>query len=224
MISILVADDHPLLRNGIIRILGEQTDMRVVGEAANAAQAVEALANADVDILVLDLNMPDRSGFEVLGQLATWPRRPKVLVLSAHPEEQFALRVLKAGASGYMNKEAAPDALVKAIRRIHGGGRYISAAVAEQLADAISPGADRPRHLGLSPREFQVFRLIATGSRVPVICQQLSLSPSTVHTVRRRVLGKLGLTSDVDLARYAVQNALLGEDRLRTPFDGLPIQ
>lgn len=209
MIRILVADDHPLLRKGIIRILSEHPDMCVVGEAASAQETADFLLQEAVDVLVLDLNMPDRSGFEVLGQLSTWTHRPHVLVLSAHPEDQFAIRVLRAGASGYMNKEAAPDALVKAIRKIHAGGRYVTEAVAEQLVDSIAPRNPLPRHADLSPREFQIFRLIAQGHKVSKIATDLAISGSTVHTVRRRLMAKLGVASDVDMGRYAVQHDLI---------------
>lgn len=209
MIRVLVADDHPLLRKGIVRILSEHEDIAVVAEAATAAQTIDLLSSTAVDVLLLDLNMPDRSGFEVLGQLLTWPKRPRVLVLSAHPEDQFGVRVLRAGASGYMNKETAPDLLVKAIRRIHGGGRYVSEEVAEQLVDTVAPQQLRPAHDQLSPREYQVLRLIAAGQRVNAIAPQLGLSPSTVHTVRQRLLTKLSLSSDADVARYAVQHKIL---------------
>lgn len=209
MIRVLVADDHPLLRKGIVRILSEHEDITVVAEAATAAQTIDLLSSTAVDVVLLDLNMPDRSGFEVLGQLLTWPKRPRVLVLSAHPEDQFGVRVLRAGASGYMNKETAPDLLVKAIRRIHSGSRYVSEAVAEQLADAVAPLQQRPAHEQLSPREYQVLRLIAAGQRVSAIAPQLGLSPSTVHTVRQRLLAKLSLATDADVARYAVQHRIL---------------
>lgn len=209
MIRVLVADDHPLLRKGIVRILSEHEDITVVAEAATAAQTIDLLCSTAVDVVLLDLNMPDRSGFEVLGQLLTWPKRPRVLVLSAHPEDQFGVRVLRAGASGYMNKETAPELLVKAIRRIHSGSRYVSEAVAEQLADTVAPLQQRPAHEQLSPREYQVLRLIAAGQRVSAIAPQLGLSPSTVHTVRQRLLAKLSLASDADVARYAVQHNIL---------------
>lgn len=209
MIRVVVVDDHPLLRQGIVRILSDTADIVVVGEAASAAAAVDLVTRHAVDLLVLDLSMPGRGGFEVLGQLASWPHAPRTLVLSVHPEDQFAVRALRAGAHGYLNKEAAPEELVKAIRRIHAGGRYITPAVAEQIADAIDPRHDGPVHERLSPREFQVFRLLAQGHRVPEIAPMLALSPSTVHTIRRRMLVKLGVKRDVEVARYAVQHGLV---------------
>lgn len=208
-IRVLVADDHPLLREGIVRILSETADIQVVGKAASGVETINLLTTTPVDVLVLDLSMPDRGGFEVLGQISTWPKRPRVLVLSAHPEDQLAIRVLRAGASGYLTKESAPESLVKAIRRIHAGGRYISEAVAEQLAFAVDPFREPPSHEQLSPREFQIFRLIASGRKTTAIAHDLSISLSTVHTIRRRLLEKLQLTSDVEVARYAVQHGLI---------------
>ncbi len=208
-IRVLVADDHPLIRAGIIAILAEMPDIEVVAEASSGNEAIRKLATHTVDILVLDLAMSSGSGFDVLGQLSLWDRRPRVLVLSAHPEDQLAVQVLRSGASGYLAKEAAPDLLVAAIRRIHSGRKYVTEGVAEQLVEAVEVGYQRAPHESLSPRELQVFMMLARGRKVSEIAKDLAISPSTAHTFRRRIMEKLGLLRDVELARYALQHKLV---------------
>ncbi len=208
-IRVLVADDHPLIRAGIIAILAEMSDIAVVGEASSGNEALRKLALQEVDVLVLDLSMPSGSGFDVLGQLSLWQKRPRVLVLSAHPEDQLAVQVLRSGASGYLAKEAAPELLVAAIRRIHSGRKFVTEGVAEQLVEAGEPGYQAAPHESLSPRELQILMLLATGRKTVEVAADLAVSRSTAYTHRQRILDKLGLAGDVELARYALQHKLV---------------
>jgi two-component system invasion response regulator UvrY len=203
-IRVLVADDHPIIRSGVIAILAENRDIEIVAEAASGRETLDALKKHVVDVLVLDLKMPEGGGFDVLAQIATWPKRPKVVVLSHYAEEHFAIQALHAGASGYLPKEAAPDQLVKAVRRVHAGGRYVTEALADQLVDVTDPARTKAPHEHLSPREFQVFMALASGKKTQNIATDLGISLSTAHTLRRHVHEKLGVDSDVDLARYAM--------------------
>ena len=206
---IMVADDHPLIRAGIVAILRECPDMEVVAEAGSGSDALRKLAQRPVDVLVLDLKMDDGSGFDVLGQLSIWPTRPRVLVLSAHPEDQLALQVLRSGASGYLAKGAAPDELVRAIRKVMSGRKYLSEAVSEQLVETIDPRHPPSGHESLSPREMQVFLRLANGVPVSTLAEDLGISLSTAHTYRRRVLDKVGARGNTDLTRYALQHKLM---------------
>jgi len=210
VIRVVVADDHPLLREGIARLLRETPDLQVVGEAGNGDEAVDLVAGGGADVLVLDLAMPGRGGFDVLARLRSWPVRPRVLVLSAHPEDQLAVRTLKAGAAGYLSKESAPEELVKAIRRVAEGLRYVTPAVAELLARSAAKEKPERLHETLAPREFEVFLLVARGKRLAEIARALGVSRSTARTLRQRVLFKLELANDAEVARYAVENGLLG--------------
>ena len=208
MIRVLIADDHAVVRQGLKQIIEDTPDMRLAGEAADGAEALAKARSEAWDVLVLDLTMPGRGGLDVLKELqAERPEQP-VLILSMHAEEQFAVRLLKAGAAGFLNKETAPEELVQAIRKVVEGGKYVSPALAEQLAFEIDPASDRPRHENLSDREFQVLRLIAAGKSVKLIAEELSLSPKTISTYRARVLEKMNLASNADLIRYALQNQL----------------
>ncbi len=208
MIRVLVADDHPLIRSGVIAILSEQADIHVVAQAASGRETLQLLRKHDVDVLVLDLKMPDGGGFDVLAQLSGWMARPQVVVLSHYAEDQLAIQALRAGAAGYLPKEAAPELLVTAIRRIHAGGRFVTEELAALLVDAVDPTRARAPHETLAPREFQVFRLLAAGKKTPAIASELTISVSTAHTLRRRVQDKLGVASDVELARYALDHGL----------------
>ncbi len=209
MIKVLIADDHAVVRQGLKQIISEVPDMVVVGEAADGTEALEKARTEACDVLVLDLTMPGRSGLDILKDVhAARPKLP-VLVLSMHAEEQFAVRLLRAGASGYLNKESAPDELVKAIYKVAVGGRYISPVVAERLAFEIDAAADKLPHETLSDREFQVMRMIAAGQTVKEIGEALSLSVKTVSTYRGRVLEKLNLKTNADLIHYAIQNGLV---------------
>lgn len=209
MIRIATADDHAIVRRGLREILSAEPDMQVCGEAATAQELLDVVRAQACDVVVLDITLPGRSGLDALKDLKK--ERPKlpVLVLTMHAEEQFGIRTLKAGAAGYLNKESAPDELVKAIRKVVAGGRYLTPALAEALAiDVVTP-SDRPLHHSLSNREDEVFRLLATGKTVTDVGRQLALSVKTVSTHRTRILKKLRLTTTADLIRYAIQNRLV---------------
>jgi two-component system, NarL family, invasion response regulator UvrY len=206
--KILLADDHSILRQGLKQILADGFETAEFGDAATTQQTLDQLAKKEWDILVLDINMPGRSGLEVLREVrAHYPRLP-VLVLSSAPEDQLGIRVLKAGAAGYLNKQAAPEQLVEAIRKVITGGRYISGRLAERLATEIAR-PNRPPHEQLSDREFQVMQMLGAGKSLKEISDELSLSVKTISTFRGRILQKLRLSSNVDLAHYARDNGLL---------------
>lgn len=209
--KILLADDHAILRQGLKQILADGFETAEFGEAANTQQTLDQLANQDWDILVLDINMPGRSGLEVLRDVRVNHPALPVLVLSSAPEDQMAIRVLKAGAAGYLNKQAAPDQLVEAIRKLSAGGRYISGRLAERLAAEIAQ-PNRAAHEQLSDREFQVMQMLAGGKSLKEISDELSLSVKTISTFRARILQKLRLSSNVELAHYARDHALLKSD------------
>jgi DNA-binding NarL/FixJ family response regulator len=209
MIKVLIADDHPIVRQGLRQILAGTADMRVAGEAVNSQEALAQVRVGDWDVLVLDITMPGRSGFDILKELKYEQPHLPVLVLSIHAEEQLAVRVLKAGASGYLTKENAPEELVKAIRKVVSGGKYISPSLAETLAFGLDATSDRPRHETLSDREFQVMQLMVSGKTPVEIAEMLSLSAKTVSTYRTRLLEKLNLKSNAELMRYALKNELI---------------
>ena len=209
MIKVLIADDHPIVRQGLRQILSETADMAVVGEAVNAQEALDQVRVGGWDVLVLDITLPDRSGFDILKELKHVQPHLPVLMLSIHAEEQFAVRVLKAGASGYLTKENAPAELVKAIRKVVSGGRYISPSLAETLAFGLDTTTDRPRHETLSDREFQVMQLMASGKTLTEIAEELSLSTKTVSTYRTRLLQKMNLETNAEIIRYAIENRLI---------------
>ena len=209
MIRILIADDHAILRRGLKEILMRELNGVICGEAENGHQALDQIQSRDWDLLILDITMPGRGGLDVLKNLkAVRPRLP-VLVLSMHPEDQYGKRVLKAGASGYMNKESAPEELMKAVRQLLGGGRYVSPALAETLASDLSQDTGRPPHESLSDREFEVLRKIASGKTVSQIAEELHLSVTTVSTYRARILEKMSLSSTAELMHYALRNHLV---------------
>jgi DNA-binding NarL/FixJ family response regulator len=209
MIRALIADDHAVVRQGLKQILGDTPEMLVAGEATTGQEVLDKVRAETWDVVVLDISMPDRSGLDVLKQLRS--ERPKlpVLVLSMHSEDQYAVRVLKAGASGYLTKDSAPDELVKAIRKVVSGGRYVSSFLAEKLAFEIGTDSSRLPHETLSDREFQVLRLIAAGKSVTEIAAELYLSPKTVSTYRARLLQKMNLGTTAELMHYAMQNHLI---------------
>jgi two-component system, NarL family, invasion response regulator UvrY len=204
--KVLIADDHPVVRHGLKQILATDSDMMVVGEAKNGNEAMDLARRLEWDVAVLDYSMPGRSGLELLAEIKReFPQRP-VLVLSMHPEELHARRVLKAGGAGYMNKESAGEELAAAIRKVMNGGRYVSAALAERLAVELAPEAQKPPHETLSDREYRVMWLLASGKPINRIAKEMFLSPSTVSTYRVRILRKLGLTSNAELVQYAVKH------------------
>lgn len=211
-LRVLVTDDHPIFRSGIRQILTEAADVAHVGEAADPQQAI-ALARTEAwDIVILDIGLPGRGGLDVLKEMKQERPRVPVLVLSMHSEEQYAVRALKAGASGYLTKEAAPERLIEAIDRILGGGLYISPTVAEQLVVAVARDSSKPLHATLSDREFEVMRLIASGKTVGEIADLLSLSVKTVSGYRGRVLDKTGLANNAEIMKYALQHGLVDHD------------
>lgn len=209
MIKVLIADDHPIVRQGLRQILASTPDMEVAGEAVNSQEALDQVRAGGWDVLVLDISMPGRSGFDILRELKHEQPNLPVLVLSIHAEDQLAVRALKAGASGYLTKENAPEELVKSIRKVVSGGRYISPRLAESLAFDLDMTFDRPRHETLSDREFQVMQLMATGKTLTEIAEELSLSAKTVSTYRTRLLEKLDLKSNAELMRYALEHGLI---------------
>jgi DNA-binding NarL/FixJ family response regulator len=209
MLRVLIADDHPVVRRGLEQIIAGTSDMVVAGEAADGWEALRKATAGDYDVVLLDISMPFKNGLEVLSQIkAAKPALP-VLMLSMHPEEQYAVRALKTGASGYLTKESAPEEMLTAIRKVSGGGKYVSASLAEDLASMLQEDADRLPHQALSNREFQVLRLIASGKTVSEIAQELSLSVKTISTYRARVLQKLRLKNTAELVRYATDNELV---------------
>ncbi len=208
MINILIADDHVLVREGLKKILKSETDMTVIAEATNASEVFESIQK-NPDIVLLDISMPGVSGLEVLETLTRDHPKLPVLILSMHPEDRFAVRAFKMGAVGYITKESAVAELVQAIRRIVGGGKYVSPAFAEKLAGELATDHAKLPHETLSNREFQIMRLIAAGKRITAIAAELSLSPSTVNTYRARILEKMNAQTNAELTRYAVENRLI---------------
>lgn len=209
MIRVAIVDDHAIVRTGLRQFLGEQVDLRVVGEAASAREAQELLRDAEVDVLVMDLNMPEQSGVDALSALKARYPDLAVLVLSGYPETHYATAMLKQGAGGYLNKECEPEEIARAIRTLAQGRRYITPAVAELLAESLNAGDDRPPHEQLSEREMQVFLHLARGESVGQLAEALSLSVKTVSTYRSRVLEKMKLASNSDLTYYALKNGLI---------------
>jgi len=211
MIRVLLADDHAIVRAGLKEILTDTGDIEVAGEAANGQEVLARVSAQDFDVAVLDLSMPGRNGIELIKLVKAEKPKLRILVLSMHSEEQYAVRALKAGASGYLTKESAADQLVAAIRRIAGGGAYVTPETAERLALGAAPRAEAAAHTLLSDREFQVFRMIARGASVTDIARELSLSVKTISTHKTRILGKMGLANQAELIRYALEHRLLDE-------------
>jgi len=209
VIKVLIADDHAILRRGLKEILMHELKGAVCSEAKNAYEVLTQVQNGDWDLLILDVSMPGRSGLDVLTDLkAARPKLP-VLVLSMHPDDQYGKRALKAGASGYVNKDSEPEELFKAIRKVLAGGRYVSPKLAEKLALDLSENTERPIHEILSNREFEVLRMIGAGKTVTQIAGELHLSMPTVSTYRARILEKLNMKTTAELMRYALHNQLV---------------
>jgi len=206
--KILLADDHAVVRHGLKQILTDEFKRATFGEARNAQEALDLVWKQEWDVVVLDITMPGRSGLDALREIKKSKPRLPVLVLSMHPENQFAVRVLKAGASGYMTKESAPDELVGAVKKVLAGGRYVSTALAETLAASLSNNQRAPQEK-LSDREFQVLRLIASGKMATEIARELSLSVKTISTYRTRILEKMGMKNNAELMHYAIQHRLV---------------
>src|SRR5213593_1571523 len=209
MIKIVVVDDHAVVREGLKRIISENPGMAVTGEAGDGHEALKVIQNEPCDVVLLDITMPNRSGLDVLKQLhAESPRLP-VLVLSMHSEDQYAVRVLRAGAAGYLTKESAPAKLVQAIRKVVRGGKYVSPSLAEKLVMDLETDAQRPPHELLSDREYQVLCMIASGKTVSEIAEELHLSVKTISTYRVRILNKLLMKNNAELTRYAIKQGLV---------------
>lgn len=209
-IHVLIADDHAIVRQGLKQILSETEDLVVAGEADDGVEALHLARQQEWNVFLLDVSMPNRNGIDTLKQLKKeFPKLP-VLILSMHPEEQYAVRALKAGASGYLTKQSAPEQLVTAIRQVAGGRKYVSPTVAMQLADAIANDSDseQPPHELLSDREYEVLKLIATGRTLTQIAEELNLAVATISTFRARILTKLGLSSTAELIRYGLEHGL----------------
>jgi DNA-binding NarL/FixJ family response regulator len=209
MTRIAIADDHVLVRRGLAELLREMDDFRVVGEAASGDELLRLIRDERVDVIVMDMNMPGPSGLDLVKSIrAEFPKLP-ILVLSAHPEDQYAVRVVRAGAMGYLTKESAEADLVVAVRRVAAGKRYLTQALAASLLDALDVDPDEDPHVALSDREYQVLRLIASGMTVGGIAEHLSLSVKTVSTYRSRLLQKMGMSNNSEITRYALENGLV---------------
>ena len=209
VINVLIADDHAILRGGLKEILVKELGGAVCGEAMDAREVLAQVQNRSWDLVILDVSMPGRSGLDVLKELkAVRPKLP-VLMLSMHPENQYGKRTLQAGACGYLEKENAPEELIRAIRKVLAGGRYVSPALAEKLAFDLNEDQRQPSHETLSDREFEVLRMIALGKTVTEIAEQLHLSATTVSTYRARILEKMNLATTAELMRYALRNHLV---------------
>ncbi|MEP6845220.1 MAG: response regulator transcription factor [Panacibacter sp.] len=209
MLRILIADDHTVVRRGLKQILLDEFPTAHIDEATDAGTLLKKVFKEEWDVVISDLSMPGISGMEALQQIKLHNPKLPVLILSVHAEEHYAIRVLKAGASGYLNKESAPDELIKAIRRVLLGKKYITPAIAEQLASSLNKDNDKPLHEYLSDREFEVLKMLAAGKAVSDIAEQISLSVTTVSTYRARIMVKLNLRTNADLALYAIENKLL---------------
>ncbi len=208
MLRILIADDHPVVRQGLKQIITETPDMVVADEATNGWEVLSKIRAGNYDVVLLDITMPGKDGMDVLTQLKHEKPKLPVLVVSMHPEKQFAVRALRAGASGYLTKESTPDELVAAIRKVSVGGRYISSSLAEKLAFVVQKAEQLP-HETLSDREYQVMRMIVAGKTVTEIAEQLLLSVQTISTYRSRILQKMKMKNNVELANYAIRNRLV---------------
>lgn len=210
MIRVALADDHAVVRRGVRQILGDAGDIEIVGEAKDYAEVSVLLGKVRCDVLLLDISMPGKNGIEVLKALRERMPRLQVLILSMFPEDQYAVRALKAGAAGYVSKEAAPETLVDAIRLAAAGKKYITPAVAQALATRVEPHARAEfPHTTLSDREYETLRLIASGKKLSEIAELMSLSPKTVSVYRARLLEKMDLRNNVELTHYAVKHGLV---------------
>jgi DNA-binding NarL/FixJ family response regulator len=209
-IRIAIIDDHAMVRAGLRQFFTDQPDMCVVAEAGTGREAVDIVRQAEVDVILLDVAMPDQSGVDALAAIRARAPDLPVLILSGYPEAHYATTLLRQGASGYLNKDCDPEEIIKAVRTVHRGRKYITAGVAERLAEGLAGGgADKPAHEQLSERELQVFLRLAQGETVGHMAQAMSLSVKTVSTYRTRVLEKLGLASNSDLTYYALKNGLI---------------
>ena len=209
MINVVVCDDHAIVRKGLVQILSESGDIKVTAEAANFGELRQRLKTAQCNVLVIDIEMPGKNGIEAIGLLKKEMPRLPAIVLSLYPEDQYAVRALRAGAAGYINKASAPEKLVEAVRQVAAGRKFISPEVSEALASLVSGESVDAPHQELSDREFQVLKLIASGRKLSEIAAELALSPKTVSVYRARILEKLRLANNVEIAHYASKNGLV---------------
>lgn len=209
MIRILIADDHSVVRKGLRQILLEGFPNAAIEEVPNAEEMIKKIIQQEWNVVISDLSMPGRSGLEALQQIKQINNNLPVLILSIHPEEQYALRVLKAGASGYLSKDMAPDELVNAVQRVMLGKKYITASIAEKLASVLDNASDRPAHENLSDREFSVMKMLAAGKSVTEIAETLFLSVTTVSTYRSRIMAKMDMKTNAELTLYSIEHKLI---------------
>jgi DNA-binding NarL/FixJ family response regulator len=208
-IRILIADDHPIVRAGFKQVISDTQDITVTDEAKNGEEVMNLIRKHDYDIVLLDISMPGKNGLEVLKDLKVEKPKLPVMILSIYPEEQYAVRALRAGASGYMTKASAPNELIVAIRKISQGGKYISSSLAEKLTDYLSEDISKPLHEKLSDREYQVMLMIASGKTVTNIADELCLSVKTISTYRSHIIEKMKLKNNAEITLYAVQNKII---------------
>jgi DNA-binding NarL/FixJ family response regulator len=209
MIKVLVADDHAVVRKGLRQILAETSDILVGGEASSLPEVRQRVHESRWDVVVLDISMPGGSGIELVSELRKLGPTPRFLVLTMHPEDQYAVRAIRAGAAGFLTKESAPEKLIEAVRKIAAGGRYVSADLAEVLASVVAGESTGAPHERLSDREFEVLKLLASGKTVSQVATDLGLSVKTVSTHRTRMLKKMDMTTNAELTHYAVKNRIV---------------
>lgn len=207
-LRIVIADDHAVVRKGLVQIISETPDMEVVGEAENGREAIDKVRDLQPDVVILDINMPEKSGWDVLIQVKDeYPELP-VIILSIAPEKDYAVQFFKAKASGYLSKKSAPRELIDAIRKVHSGRKYISPAMADILASSLGEDSDNPLHESLSPREFQILSMIGTGRTVTEIADELALSSATISSHKSKILQKMDMKNSAQLIHYVFQNKL----------------
>jgi DNA-binding NarL/FixJ family response regulator len=209
MIKVCIADDHAIVREGLKQMLADIPDIIVAGEASTGQEVLDKVQSGQWDVLVLDLSLPDRNGLDILKQLKSEYKAPPVLVLTVHSEEQYAIRVLRAGASGYLTKDSASDQLITAIRKVAGGGKYVSPSLVEKLLFNYGGISSSFAHRNLSDRELQVLSLVAAGKTLTQIAELLRVSVKTVSTYRRRILQKMGMQNTAELIHYAIEHRLV---------------
>ncbi len=209
MLRIMVVDDHPVVRQGLMRIIEDTQDMKVTAEAENGLEAIKLLKDQDFDLVLLDISMPGSDGLDAIRQIKKIKPNLPVLILTIHPEKYYGLRMLQAGASGYLTKQNAPFELIEAIRKVTQGGMYISDSLAQMLVNSKKNGEEKPAHEKLSDREYQIMQLIAAGKKVKTISEELCISVKTIHVHRRHIFEKLNINSNAEIIHYAIQNGML---------------